>query len=296
MSGRGTGRESVSIPGFSWGPVLKLSEERRAFGLAVDAADERKDLATALLQLAAFEYEALDVPGYLARLDALAERFADRPRGPSAATDLARHLFGEGGFRGNAEHYYDPRNSFLNEVLDRRVGIPISLSALYLEVARRCGIAADGISFPGHFLVRAEGWDGVPCVLDPFHGGVQLSLADCQARLRRVHGQDAQFDERLLAACPPREILLRTLRNLKHIYAREGDAHRALRCADLALVVEPGNLVDLRDRGRWFAELDCYALAAEDLEYYLLCVPGAPDAADVQAHVISLRERAARLN
>jgi regulator of sirC expression with transglutaminase-like and TPR domain len=287
-------RESVSIPAISWGPVLNFSDERRAFGLALEAADERQDLAAALLRLAAFEYEALDVDRYLGRLDALADGFAGR--GPGAAAALARHLFGEGGFRGNASNYYDPRNSFLNEVLDRRVGIPISLSALYLEVARRCGIAAAGISFPGHFLVRAEDDGGAPCVLDPFHGGARLSLADCRARLLRVRGREAEFDERMLEPCSPRELMLRVLRNLKVIYARAGDARRALRCADLGLVVAPDNLEDLRDRGRFFAELDCYALAADDLELYLVRVPAAPDATDVQAQVSALRARAARLN
>jgi regulator of sirC expression with transglutaminase-like and TPR domain len=209
----------------------------------------------------------------------------------SAVRALNALLFDEEGFHGNVSDYYDPRNSFLNDVLDRRTGIPITLSTVYIEVGRRAGLEVEGVGLPGHFVVRVEG-----TLVDPFHGGAVLSEEDCQKRLDRIYGGRLQLDESMLAACERKAILARTLRNLKAIYTKTGDYARALNAVELTLRVEPGSLDDLRDRGLLHAALDCYALAAGELEEYLEKAGGAPGADQVRRKVAELRASAARVN
>jgi regulator of sirC expression with transglutaminase-like and TPR domain len=200
-------------------------------------------------------------------------------------------LFEEEGFRGNLEDYYDPRNSFLNDVLDRRTGIPITLSTLYIEVGRRAGLAVDGIGLPGHFVVRVGG-----TLVDPFHGGTVLSEEDCQKRLDRIYGGRLRLDDTMLAACERKTILARTLRNLKAIYTKAGDFIRALNVVELLLRVDPGSLEEMRDRGMLHASLDCYALAAGELEEYLEKTGHAPGREQVRQKAAELRALAARVN
>lgn len=261
--------------------------------------DDQLDLAEAALLIAAGEYPDLNVGRYLGRLDELGDRARQAvPSGEPLAVRLSalnRFLFGEEGFRGNASDYYDPRNSFLNDVIDRKMGIPISLSALYIEVGRRSGIAVDGVSFPGHFLVKAgDGEDEV--LADPFHAGALLTALDCQKRLDRVYGGKLKLDVEMLRAVGKRLILGRMLRNLKVIYVRAEDHLRALRVLDLLLILEPGAAEDLRDRGLVHCQLDCYAAAARDLEGYLALAPHAPEATKLMPKIDELRRRAARLH
>jgi regulator of sirC expression with transglutaminase-like and TPR domain len=204
-------------------------------------------------------------------------------------------LFREEGFRGNSDDYYDPRNSFLNEVLDRRTGIPLTLSAVYIEVARRAGVEVHGVGLPGHFVVRAPG-PGHGVLLDPFHGGARLSLEDCRKRLERIYARRVPIEPRMLEACGPRAMVLRMLRNLKAIYARREDHLRLLRVHDLLLRLTPGDPEELRERGLLHASIDCYDLAARDLEASLGHGRDAPEAALVRAQIEDLRRRAARLN
>ena len=200
-----------------------------------------------------------------------------------------------GGFRGNTEEYYDPRNSFLNEVIDRRTGIPITLSMLYMEVARRAGMDVFGVGLPGHFLVRAKGPGGA-LLVDPFHGGAVVSEEDCQKRLDRVFDGRLRLEPEMLAPCPRKGILARMLRNLKAIYAKADDYPRALRTMDLLLSLDPKSGEDLRDRGLLHAAFDCYGLAAADLEAYLALAPAAPEASALQVKITQMRSLAARLN
>jgi regulator of sirC expression with transglutaminase-like and TPR domain len=261
--------------------------------------DREMDLAEAALLVAAEEYVELDVRAYLARLDemgfALRQRLDEEPRPERAVMALNRYMFQELGFRGNSAEYYDARNSYLNEVIDRRTGIPITLSTVYMEVARRGGLEVDGVGLPGHFVVRVQ-TPLRPLIVDPFHGGTLLTEKDCQERLDRIFGGKLKLEPRMLRPCRRKEMLERILRNLKAIYLRDQDVDRALRVVDLIVRIQPGSAEDLRDRGVLYASLDCYGLAARDLESYLALAPGTKDAEELAARVVTLRRRASRLN
>jgi regulator of sirC expression with transglutaminase-like and TPR domain len=261
--------------------------------------DHEIGLAEAALLVAAQEYEALEVDRYLARLaamgEALAARLRDEPRPERAVMALNHYLFQELGFRGNSERYYDVRNSYLNEVLDRRTGIPITLSLVYIEVARRAALVVEGVGLPGHFVVRVGG-DGRAMLVDPFHGGMLLTEKDCQDRLDRIFGGKVKLDPEMLGPCGRRDMIERVLRNLKAIHLRDEDSARALRVVDLLVALAPGSAEDLRDRGVLYASLDCYARAAADLESYLGLAPRARDAEELASRVAELKWKAARLN
>jgi regulator of sirC expression with transglutaminase-like and TPR domain len=272
---------------------------RRRLEDILSRPDGEVDLAEASLLVAAEEYSELDVRGYLARLDelgcSLRLRLEEEPRPERAVMALNRYMFHELGFRGNTEQYYDVRNSYLNEVLDRRVGIPLSLSTVYMEVARRAGLEVEGVGLPGHFVVRVQ-TAGRPLLVDPFHGGTLLTEKDCQGRLDRIFGGKVTLEPKMLRPCSRKDMLERMLRNLKAIYLRDQDVDRALRVVDLIVRIQPGSAEDLRDRGVLYASLDCYGLAARDLESYLALAPQARDTDDLAARVATLRHRAARLN
>jgi regulator of sirC expression with transglutaminase-like and TPR domain len=274
-----------------------VTEPQDQFGRLVAGPDAAVDLAEASLVIASGEYPGLDVARYLERLDEMGREVRGRlSRGPGAPIErLNAYLFGEEGFRGNVDDYYDPRNSFLNDVIDRRTGIPITLSMVYMEVAGRAGLDVVGVGLPGHFLVRAEG-AGRAVLVDPFHGGAVLSEADCQRRLDRVFEGRVRLQPGMLAGCPRKAILARMLRNLKAIYVKADDYPRALRTIDLLLTLDPGSAEDRRDRGLLHAAFDCYALAAADLEAYLALAPAAPEAKAVRVKITQMRTLAARLN
>jgi len=209
----------------------------RALAALVSGDESAIDLPRAALLVAAEEYADLDPAVYLQRHDRLGAAFKSRlgstrePERQIAA--LNELLFGEEGFRGNDVSYYDPRNSYLNEVLDRRLGIPITLSLMYVEVARRAGLALYGIGLPAHFVVGYRG-----LVIDPFHCGQLLTLEDCQERLREAFGTSVELQPAHLSPTPPRQILARIITNLQVAYQRSGDAPRALRASEqLALVL-----------------------------------------------------------
>jgi regulator of sirC expression with transglutaminase-like and TPR domain len=277
---------------------VEACDPRERFAELARLPDAKIDLALAALWIAAEEYPALDPGSYVARLDALAAAAAPRLRAAGSdaerAERLLRFLHDEQGFRGNQERYDDPRNSFLNEVLDRRTGIPITLALVLVEVARRAGLALEGVSFPGHFLVKLDGER--PLVLDPFFGRV-LNLEECRARLRAALGPDAVLDpERQLRAALPREILVRMLTNLKHLYLRGRDFGRALACCERILLLVPDAPLELRDRGLVYERLECFAAAAADLERFLQEAPDDESAPAVRDHLRALRARPQRLH
>lgn len=260
------------------------------------------DLVEAALLIAAHEYPELDVAAYQARMDRIAATLKARLRrdiGPvESIVALNRYLFEELGFRGNAREYYDPRNSFLNEVLDRKLGIPITLAIVYIEVGRHIGLALHGVSFPGHFLVKCPARDGV-IVLDPYAGGASLSLEHLQQRLRALRGgaaPPADLAQRMLAAAGKKDILARMLRNLKGIYLQRRDFSRALAAADRVITLEPRAADEYRDRAGIYMELECFRAALSDFRNYLMLKPGADDADAVQSRVVELQQIAARLN
>ena len=261
--------------------------------------DREVNLAEAALLVAAEEYADLDVRAYLVRLDemgvALRQRLEEEPRPERAIMALNRYLFQEQGFRGNTERYYDARNSYLNDVIDRKTGIPITLSTVYMEVARRAGLEVEGVGLPGHFVVRVQ-MPSRALLVDPFHGGSLLTERDCQERLDRIFEGKVKLEPKMLRPCRRKEMLERLLRNLKAIYLRDQNLDRALRVVDLIVRIQPGSAEDLRDRGVLYAALDCYGLAARDLESYLALAPQARDAEDLAARVAQLKQQAARLN
>jgi len=207
------------------------------------------------------------------------------------------------GFRGNTENYYDPRNSYLNEVIDRRTGIPISLAVLYLELGRRIGLPLEGVSFPGHFLVRLRLRGGV-LVLDPFCGGAPQSEDELRGRLLRVIPPGSTGGvppaelplDQFLEPASKRQILSRLLRNLKGIYREAGPPERLLDVLNRILAVTPEANAELRDRGLAYQRLECHRAALKDLSDYLEREPDAPDFYEIRARVLGLSGLCARLN
>jgi regulator of sirC expression with transglutaminase-like and TPR domain len=256
-------------------------------------------LDEAALAIAAEEYAGLDAAAYLARLDALALQVHRRAPAPlRAATTLKALrdiLFQEEGFKGNEKAYYDPRNSFLNEVLDRRLGIPISLSVLFIEVARRVGLQLEGVGFPGHFLVKLRPELGPEVFVDPYNGGELLSAEECVGRFKHL-SQGREFDPRFLQGVAPRQILGRMLHNLKRIYVEQGDDVRAFWVIDRLLLLSPDAIDEVRDRGLVEARLGLKPAAARDLAAYLEREPSAADAGEVRELLETLRSRPALLN
>jgi regulator of sirC expression with transglutaminase-like and TPR domain len=195
----------------------------------------------------------------------------------------------------NEADYGDPRNSFLNEVLARRVGLPITLSVLYMEVGRRAGLELQGVGFPGHFLAKYVSPGGVEVFVDAFHGGEMLSGDECVARYRaRTGGRD--LDRRHLAAVAPRQILARMLHNLKRTYLERKDDVRAWWVLDRILLLTPGQLEAMRDRGLACARLGVPGAAERDLESYLARSGSAADAAEVRRVLAALRGRRPLVN
>ena len=260
------------------------------------------NLAEASFMLAQDIYPGIDIAAYLLQLDDIAAAIRKRIAGDAFAEQkviaLNYYLFNEMRFSGNVEDYYDPRNSYLNQVMERRIGIPISLSILYMEVGKRLGLNLKGISFPGHFLVKLAVKRG-QLVLDPFIGGEAQSEADLRARLEQVlssgKAEKLQLDQYLEPATP-RQIIARVLRNLKNIYMQTGKLEQALAVMQRMLLVMPESAEELRDRGLVYHQLECFRPALSDLQNYLRRKPEAPDAAQIHGKVIELKQAAARLN
>ena len=198
---------------------------------------------------------------------------------PLKMAAINRHLFEELGYAGDNEQYYDPRNSYLNEVFERRLGNPISLALVQIEVARRLGVPLDGVSFPGHFLVRLPVDDGV-LVMDPFNRGRPLDEDELRQRARPHLGGEAPDDHALFQILNPathRAILMRVLRNLHGVYAERDDWERAARSADRILRLSPDNGDALRDRGLAYLKMGYRQGARNDLARYLQLNPEAQD-------------------
>jgi regulator of sirC expression with transglutaminase-like and TPR domain len=255
------------------------------------------DLARASLLVACDEYPQLEVDPYLDHLDAMADGLRGRVEGPpeTAIAAVNRVLFEEEGFRGNTREYYDPRNSLFNDVLDRRTGIPITLSTVYVAVGRRAGIDVQGVGLPGHFVVRVS-TAGTDALVDPFNGGAVVTMQDCQDRLDRIYGRRVKLAPEMLEPCPPRALLSRMVRNLKGIYLKAEDNERALKTADLLVLLNPGAAEERRDRGLILAAMECYAMAAEDFEAYLAAAPHSAGAEQIRIKTTEMRHKAARLN
>jgi regulator of sirC expression with transglutaminase-like and TPR domain len=283
----------------------------------IEASNEPGNgLAHGALVIARIEYPRLDAVPYMARLDdmgaAAGRRIEQEVADAGSSSILLRirglnaYLFDEQRFVGNRDKYEDPRNSCLNEVLDRRTGIPITLSILYIEVARRAGLQVDGLNFPGHFLVRCPemvGRDGGGLIIDPFHGGALLSEHDCRVLLQRHVGSEVAFDKSLLAPATRHHTLVRMLLNLKRIYVHMRSFPQARIVTELLVALTPSALSELRDRGLLAYHLNDVSSALRDLQTYLkLSSMGEMDEAtkeeheQIWEHVKTLRRRVAALN
>ena len=264
--------------------------------------DECIDVAVGAALIARDAYGSLDVDRLVQHLDDLAAPLAARSlAGLSAAAQadaVSAHVYEHLGFRGNEQDYYDPKNSLLPDVLDRRLGIPITLALVYCELARRAGVRASGVSFPGHFLVRVDppGREGAPVAVDPFFGGRRLDEAGLQMLLKRAAPSQKISLEEHLAPASARTILVRMLINLKWIYATRGDFARALLALDRIISLNPDSVPALRERGMLAARLGAVEAARADLSRLLELVPQAPDAGSIRQRLEELRTKASVLN
>jgi len=260
---------------------------------------EEPALDRAALELARIEYPGLDIEPFIEILDSyaieLSERLAGRSGGAAYVQAANQYLFGELGFTGNAENYYDPRNSCLNEVLTARTGIPITLAVVYLEIGRRLAQPVYGIGLPGHFIVQYRDAD-FAAFIDVFHGGRLLTTADCFALSRQSAGVPPSDDPRLLAPAAKRHILIRMLHNLRGVYHHRQAFGKALQTLNLLIAADPQAAVEYQQRGIVHLQMRNLAAARSDLETYLRLAPGATDRADIEQRVRALRSYQAGLN
>ena len=269
---------------------------REQFAAALGRTGPAGLVAGALL-IAKSEYPDLDLDREMSRISEIgaeaARRIATMENGgnPYARLEVIRaYLFDELGFHGNAGDYEDPRNSFLNQVMDRRTGIPLTLSIIYLEIAGAAGFDSRGVALPGHFIVRLD-FEGRTILVDPFGGGRVLTQEDCRALVVRSTGRASLFRPEILDGASPTRILTRLLRNLKRIYLSREDYNRALGVVDMLLVTTSGDPMETRDRGILMSHLGRVHEAISDLESYLHHHPSPPDLDSIRGRLDWLRQR-----
>lgn len=266
----------------------------REFRAAVDRPEEAVDLGYAALTIGLSVNPHLDIPAYVQRIDQLAREVADR-RDPAgdvyhSLAALNHVLFRQHGFDGNRDDYYDPRNSFLSEVLDRKIGIPITLCVLYMEVARRISVPVEGIGFPGHFLVKCS--DGEEAIfIDPFYRGEIKITEDLGQMLEKLYGRKVALRPQFLEAVGKKQILKRMLANLKAIYLRNNSVGEALSIFDHLIILDPAGAEEIRDRGSLYLHMGCFRQAREDFDAYLRLAPNAHDAEMVREQIATLEKQ-----
>jgi regulator of sirC expression with transglutaminase-like and TPR domain len=272
--------------------IAEALRARQVFA-AISALEESVfPLDRAALAIGLEEYPGLDMDEYLRRLNNLAARteaLVGKDRSTNNILDcLNEALFVQEGLKGNADDYYDPRNSYLNEVLERKEGIPISLSIIYIEVARRIGFPVQGVGLPGHFIVKHVAGDQ-EILVDPFNQGRRLTLMDCQEMLDKVYGEHLTMQPTHLQGMEKRAIVSRMLFNLKGIYYQKEDYQKALSIVERILMLNPGMLTEIRDRGILLMQTSLFSNALADLEYYLAHAPAPEDGPQVKRHIKTLR-------
>jgi regulator of sirC expression with transglutaminase-like and TPR domain len=273
-------------------PVVFYGKMQELLDLLVHQKEE-VPLDVAALQLSQIEYPHLTVEPFLQLLDShaneLSERLDEDTEGEEFITLLNDYLFEELGFRGNEEDYYHPANSCLSEVLMQRVGIPISLGVVYMEIGRRLDRPLHGIGLPGHFLVQYDDGD-FTAFIDPFHGGRVLAPAECFELSREVTNLDVSLDDAVLQPVSRRHILIRMLNNLRSVYFRRQDPKKAVAVLDLLIGADPFSPEEYKQRGVCQAQINAFKEAQFDLETYLKLSPAAKDRKDVE-HQIELMKR-----
>jgi regulator of sirC expression with transglutaminase-like and TPR domain len=264
---------------------MSQSLARDRFTQAVQRPDEAINIAAAALYIAQEEYPDLDCGAYLQQLDHMANTLRDRLPAEAYPLKIIRalneYLFEAQGFVGNTQDYYNPHNSFLNKVLERRTGIPITLSLVYLELAKRIDFPMAGVGMPGHFLVRPT-LEDMAIFVDAFHKGEVLFEEDCRDRIKTMYGQDARMLPHHLEPIGAKPFLARILTNLKVIYLQRQDIPRALAAIDRILLLIPDSLMERRDRGLIHYREGNLIAARDDLKFYLLNHPDAQDTFEIQ--------------
>jgi len=262
--------------------------------------DEKIDLVRGALTIARTEYPELNIESYVQRVDELAFQAEARVTeiGDASETISAINyvLFEQAGLQGNRDDYYDPRNSFLNDVLDRCLGIPITLALIYMEVGRRLGFPLFGVGMPGHFLLKNYDIDGSETLIDCFNGGDILSAQDCQRRLDEIYSGQMTLRPEFLFAVSRRQMLTRILNNLKTVYMTARNFKKVLPLVDLVLVIYPRSPEDVKQRALLRYSLGQAKAAAEDLEEYLKMSPEASDSDEIRQTALSIRRMLALMN
>jgi regulator of sirC expression with transglutaminase-like and TPR domain len=282
--------------------VVGTSPITEAFTALVraDIEDDRIDLLHASLTIARTEYPDLDIRNYVTRVEALASKVRNQLSPEISVLDMVttlnRVMFQEMNFRGNREDYYDPRNSFLNDVLERRLGIPITLSVLYMEVARRIGLPLVGVGMPGHFLLKVYDVEGRQILIDPFNSGSMLNAADCEQRMQEVYAGEIRFKPEYLLPVSRRQILTRMLNNLRHIYMSVRQFRKTLAIVDLVLAIYPRSPEDVKQRAMLRFNTGQLAGAVSDLDQYLKMNPEASDADEIRQTALGIRRTLATWN
>jgi regulator of sirC expression with transglutaminase-like and TPR domain len=256
-------------------------------------------LAETALIIACEEYPQLELNPYLDLLDEIAETAQRKRNSEDSPLDTVATingvLFDTYGFRGNSDDYYDPRNSFFNDVLDRRIGIPITLSTVYIEVARRLKFPISGVGMPGHFLVKYSDRHE-EFFIDPYNRGQILTRDDCRQKLHDLYGDALEFNERLLGRSTNRQILWRMLNNLKDIYVKGQVIDKCLSIVDMMVMVDSEDVTQFRDRGLLRIQLRQFEGAGRDLEHYLQHSPNAEDRVEIENQVKELKRIRAMMN
>ena len=265
-----------------------------------DIDEDRISLERAALTIARMEYPELQTAPYIRLLDQLGKRvdalLPATPEPPNFILALNQVLFEEEGFQGNVDEYYDPRNSFLNDVLDRKLGIPITLALVYMEVGGRVGFPLFGVGLPGHFLLKHYEVDGREILIDAFNGGDILDTNDCQERLDAIYSGQLTFQPEFLQTVSRRQMLTRMLNNLRGIYISSRNLRKAAQAVDLILALHPRSAEDMKQRGLLRLATGQLRAAADDLENYIRMSPEASDADEMRQTALSIRRKLASMN
>lgn len=254
----------------SWGEFVRSKE------FTLDRA--------AFLIAKSLQYKSLDIDNQLLILDSMGKELKDSIGGKERPTEIIasinEYLFDKHGFKGNNDDYYDPRNSYINDVIVRRTGIPITLSVLYIELARRVGFVLHGVGFPGHFLVKHV-YHEFEIILDPFNKGRILAQEDLRHLLDQLYNGQVRLERRFLDSITNEQILIRMLRNLKDAYMYSYDYDKALLATDMTIAIDPNLAEEFRDRGLVFYQKKLYGDALSNLTKYLEMQPDANDADNI---------------
>ena len=278
------------------------SDVIQAFAALVrsEIEDERIDLLRSALTFARIEDPQLDIEHYVRHVDGLATRVAEKIQDPddppqviAALNDV---LFREEMFCGNTVDYYNPRNSFLHDVLDRRLGIPITLAVVYMEVARRVSFQLFGVGMPGHFLLKHYDVDGHSILIDAFERGSIVTEDDCRQKLDSIYSGQVALQPEFLLPVTRRQMLTRMLNNLRSIYLAQRDFRRAVQVVDLILVIYPRSPEDMKQRAVLRYNLNDFRGALSDFEEYVRMSPDASDVEEIRQTVLSLRKSMAMMN